>query len=510
MRELQNYSSTRIAKNTIALYIRSFISMLITLYASRILLKNLGIDDFGIYNVVGGVVMLFSFLNSSFIVSTQRFLNYEMGRGNYRLINKIFCTSVNIQIVVAIGIFIVGEIIGLFMLYNYLSIPEGRIYVAFWVLQFSILTLVINILSVPYNAFIIAKEDMKSFAYIDILNALLRLLVVFIIGLFGGDKLFLYALLILFVQIIIRLIYSIYCNHKYSETKYHFYWEAGITKEMLLFSSWTSLSAVTYLMNNYGMSVLYNIFYGVAVNAAIGISNQINAAIWGLMGNFTTSFNPQITKNYASGDWDRVKLLHFTGSKFSFFLVSALIAPIILNIDSILHLWLIDVPLYTGMFSRIILCIALITSLTSTSNTLVRSTGRVKGYELILNSIIVTFLMLSFVCFKMQAPIYIPYVILIASSVFVSFFSAYRSCKSIAVSYKYYLYSVYFRMLLAFTIGMGIAFILQISKDGFYFLLLNIMSSVLIIALCNYFIGFDLKEKIFLRNSVSKLVSKVF
>lgn len=508
MRE-HNYSSARIAKNTIALYIRSFVSMLITLYASRILLKTLGVDDFGIYNVVGGVVMLFSFLNSSLVVSTQRFLNYEMGRGNYKRINDIFCTSVNIQLFVAVGIFIIGEVIGLFVLYNYLSIPEERIHIAFWVLQFSILTLVVNIISVPYNAFIIAKEDMKSFAYIDILNALLKLLVIFIIGLFGRDKLFLYALLILFVQIIIRIIYSIYCNQKYLETKFHFYWEGELMKEMLSFSSWTSLSAITYLLNNYGISILYNIFYGVAINAAIGIANQVNAAILGLVGNFTTSFNPQITKNYASGDWDRVELLHFTGSKFSFFLMSILAAPIILNVDSILYLWLDNVPPHTGAFSQIILCIALITSLTSTSNTLVRSTGRIKGYELILNSIIVFFLILSFVCFKLHTSIYVPYMMLIVSSIFVSFFVAYRSCKCVKVSCKCYLYSVHFRMLMAFVVGMCIAFVLQFDKNGFCFLILNVASSIFIIALCEYLLGFNLKEKMFLRHSMSNLLSKI-
>lgn len=484
--------------------------MLIALYTSRLLLATLGIDDFGVYNVVGGVVMLFSFLNATLTVSSQRFLNYEMGRGNDKQINDVFCTSVNIQILTAIVVFVIGEVLGLFMLYHYLSIPAERMFAAFWVLQFSLLTLVVNILSVPYNAFIIAKEDMKSFAYIDILNSLLKLSVVFIIISFGGDKLILYSLLILLVQILIRCIYSLYCNRKYSEVKYRFYRNDEQMKSMLVFSSWTSLSGITSLLNNYGIGILYNMFYGVAVNAAIGISNQIYSAVWTLLGNFTTSFNPQITKNYASGDWNRVKQLHLTGSKFSFFLMSLFSMPIILNIEPILKLWLTNVPPYTGMFTQIILCIALISSLTSTSNTLVRSTGKIKSYELMLNGIIAFFFLLSFICFKLDCPLYMPYIMLILSSITLSLFEAFRSCRCIGIPYRIYLFSVHFKMLFALLVGIAIAYLFQFKKEGIIFLCLQILFVIFIVASCEYFIGFNSQEKKFLKQSISKVWNKFF
>lgn len=382
-------------------------------------------------------------------------------------------------------------------------------FAAFWVLQFSILTLIVNILSVPYNAFIIAKEDMKSFAYIDILASVLKLLAVLAIITFVGDRLIFYALLILLVQIIIRFIYSFYCNHKYAEVKYHFCRNDKLMKEMLSFSSWTSLSGITSLLNNYGIGILYNMFYGVAVNAAIGISNQIHAAVWTLLGNFTTSFNPQITKNYASGDWNRVKQLHFTGAKLSFFLMSLLSVPIILNTKHLLGLWLIDVPPYTDVFTQIILCIALISSLTSTSNTLVRSTGKIKSYELILNGIIVFFFFLSFICFRLHFPLYVPYLMLLFSSLVISLFQTYKSCRCVGFSYGYYLYSVHFRMLLALSVALIIVCTCQSEQEG-ELLVLRLLYAIFTVALCEYFIGFNSYEKVFLKQVVSKLLNKLF
>lgn len=350
---------------------------------------------------------------------------------------------------------------------------------------------------------------MKSFAYIDILGSILKLSAVFAVITFVGDRLIFYALLILLVQIIIRFIYSFYCNHKYAEVKYHFCRNDKLMKEMLSFSSWTSLSGITSLLNNYGIGILYNMFYGVAVNAAIGISNQIHAAVWTLLGNFTTSFNPQITKNYASGDWNRVKQLHFTGAKLSFFLMSLLSVPIILNTKHLLGLWLIDVPPYTDVFTQIILCIALISSLTSTSNTLVRSTGKIKSYELILNGIIVFFFFLSFICFRLHFPLYVPYLMLLFSSLVISLFQTYKSCRCVGFSYGYYLYSVHFRMLLALSVALIIVCTCQSEQEG-ELLVLRLLYAIFTVALCEYFIGFNSYEKVFLKQVVSKLLNKLF
>ena len=321
--------------------------MLIALYSSRLLLQILGVEDFGVYNAVGGMVMLFSFLNASLTIVSQRYLNYEMGRRNQDMVNKVFCMSVNILFLLAVLMTVVSEIGGLTLLYHYLSIPIGRKDAAFVVLQFSVISLFVTIISVPYNAMIVAKEDMKSFAYIDICCSFLKLLAVYSLKYIGYDNLIVYAFLILLVQIGCGLAYALVCHHKYTEVHFHFIWDTDLFRQMLTFSGWTSLSAMTMIAKNQGIAVFYNAFYGVIASAAIGIANQVNNALNTLVSNFTTSFNPQITKNYASGNWAQCRKLHVSGPKFSFFLISIAATPFFMFGPYILQLWLDKVPDYT-------------------------------------------------------------------------------------------------------------------------------------------------------------------
>ena len=485
--------------------------MLIGIYASRVLLQVLGVEDFGIYNIVGGVVVLFSVFNTSFTVSIQRYMNYEMGKNNLNGVHEIFCTAINIQILMAILIFIIGEIGGLFLLYNYLSISEDRLDAAFWVLQFSILTLVVNLISIPYNALIIAKEEMKSFAYIDMLGSILKLSAIYLTNINKNspiDKLIVYALFIFISQIIIRFIYSWYCKNKFSETKYKFHLNYELIKEMLRFSSWTSLSAVSFLLINQGINILYNRFYGVTINASLGIANQVNAAINGLVSNFTTSLNPQITKSYAAGDLQTVQKLHVAGPKLAFCLMAIVSAPIILNIDYILHLWLVNVPPHTNIFIIIILYRSLTSSLVTTSNTIVRSTGKVKSYELCLNGISILFFIASYLFFKIDSDIYMPFLMLLISQLFVNIYVIYRSCKSIHMKYQYYLVDVFLRMILPFTIC--IIVLKLILKNSFTFIdfILQSFISIITIILSEYFIGLNKEERLYIKKIISKVIYK--
>lgn len=507
----KNFSSNRIAKNTIVLYIRTIVSMLIGIYASRVLLQVLGIEDFGIYNIVGGVVVLFSVFNSSFTVSIQRYMNYEMGRNNPNGVHEVFCTAINIQVLMALIIFTIGEIGGLFLLYNYLTISQERLTAAFWVLQFSILTLGINLISIPYNALIIAKEDMKSFAYIDMLGSILKLCAIYLTDIFKNDytdKLIVYALLIFISQIIIRFIYSWYCNKKFSESQYKFYINKELVKEMLGFSSWTSLSAISYLFVNQGINILYNRFYGVTINASLGIANQVNAAINGLVSNFTTSLNPQITKSYAAGDLQTVQKLHVAGPKLAFCLMAIVSAPIILNIDYILHLWLLNVPSHTNIFIIIILYRSLINSLVTTSNTVVRSTGKVKSYELCLNGISILFFITSYFFFKIDSDIYTPFLMLLISQLFVNIYVIHRSCKSIHMKYQFYLVNVFLRMILPFTICIIILKLILDNSNNFIDFILQSFISMIAITLSEYFVGLNKEEKLYIRKIISKVIHK--
>lgn len=506
-----NYSSARIATNTIALYIRTFFSMLIGLYASRVLLNVLGVDDFGIYNVLGSAVTMFSFLNASMMVSSQRFMSYELGKGNQDNVNNVFCTSINMQVIISVILFIMTEFVGCYLLYHYLKIPVNRLPAAFWVLQFSILALVVNILSVPYNALIVAKEDMKSFAYIDILKSLLQLSVIFVIEYsnFGFDKLILYALLIFIVQIVIRIIYSSYCGKKYFEAKYRLYVDKQLLKSMLSFASWTTLSGISVVVINQGIGILYNMFYGVTINAAIGIANQINAGALAVISNFSTSFTPQITKNYAIENWNIVRKLHFTGSKLAFVLFSMVAIPIIINIDYILLLWLKNVPTYTAGFVRIILFITLITTLTTTANTIVRSTGRVRNYELTINFFVFVSFILCYIFMRYTSQIYLPYMTFVVNVCATSIFMTIYSCHCINARFKDYFFTVHLRMLLPVGIATFISWLIKPEDYNSFKLMFHVAFTILSLVTLSYYIGLTSAEKTFMKNLFYNMYRKI-
>ena len=504
-----NNTFTRIGKNTVVLYCRSIIAMFISLYTSRVLLQVIGIDDFGIYNVVGGMVMLFSFLNVALMVSTQRFMNMEMGCGKTERVNLVFCTSVNIQLLMAVLITVGGEVIGTYLLYNYLSIPANRINAAFWVLQFSIVTLLFSIISVPYNALIMAKEEFRSFAYIDILGYLLKLFAVIFISYYGGDRLIVYALLIMLAQVVIRFIYSFYCNYRFPESHYKWKIDSVLTKKMLSFSSWTTLSGISSLAYQQGIGVLYNAFYGVAINAAVGVAQQINAAVNTLVSNFTTAFYPQMTKGYAAKDWDKVKAMHFTGPKLAFCIMSVMVVPLMLNLNYILKLWLDEVPLHTTMFIRMILCSSLITILATTSNTLVRATGKIRTYEITLNTIIWLFFLIIYICFKLDMNIYVPYSIMVVNSLITSLYIANYSCRCIGVKGIEYYRSVHLPMIISLLMGFTLAFYLLPESESLLSLSLNVVITISIVIFCNYTLGLNGTERKFVIQVMRRMINKL-
>lgn len=503
-----NFSPSRIIKNTLTLYFRSIISMIIGLYSSRVLLKVLGVEDFGIYQAVGGMVVMFGFLNSTMSVSSQRFLNYEMGKNNTKGVLDVFCMSINIQILIASLMCVLCEIIGLYALYNFLSIPKERVDAAWWVLHFSIITLFISIISVPYNAIIIAKEDMKSFAYIDIIGSLLKLLAIIILVFIPFDYLIIYSALMVLIQLLIRFMYTYTCNHKYNEIKYHFYWNKELFLKMIGFSGWTTLSSVIYIIRGQGISVLYNSFYGVIISAAIGITNQVNNAITTLVNNFTTSFNPQITKSYAGNNWENCSRLHLSGPKFSFFLVSIISAPIFLNTDYILFLWLNKVPNYTAGFIWLILIEIMLRSLISTSNTVIRSTGRVKLFEILSCLIQLVFILLAYLCFVFTKEVYLPFICIVLSILFLSIYLIFHSCKILNIDPLKYFCDVYLRMILPYIIIMIPMYILIPKANSLNNLLLQSIFIVIILFIINYIFCFNRLEKEFLKKTINKFIRK--
>ena len=374
--------------------------MVVSLYTSRVVLYQLGIEDYGIYNVVGGVVVMFSFLNSAMSSATQRYLAFELGRGNTEQLKRIFTTSIHIHILIAIIVLILSETVGLWLLYNKMTIPLDRMDVSFWVFQFSVVSTIVMFISVPYNATIIAHEKMAAFAYISIFEVLLKLLIVYLLLIIKIDKLFLYSLLMLGVQILIRIIYGIYCKLHFEEARYHFAWNGRLFKEMLNFSTWNLFGNMAQVAFTQGGNILLNIFFGPAVNAARGIAVQVQGTVSQFSSGFQTALNPQITKSYAVNDFRYMHSLIYRSSRFTFILLYCICLPVFMETDMMLELWLKEVPEYSSTFLRIILSITIIDSMANSLMVSAQATGRVKKYQSVVGGILLMILPISYVVLK--------------------------------------------------------------------------------------------------------------
>lgn len=380
-------NNKRIAKNTILLYMRMLVLMLISLYTSRVILRTLGVEDYGIYNVVGGVIAMFSILSRSISSAISRFITFELGRGDFDKLKKIFSTSVTIQIGIAIVIFILTELIGVWFLNTHLNISPERLVAANWVLQCSIATFIIDLISIPYNAAIIAHEDMKAFAYISLLEAVAKLMVVLVLQSVLWDKLIVYSLLLLLVSFFVRVTYGIYCKRHFQECKYEFVLDKPLLKEMTGFSVWNFIGTTSAILKGQGVNIAINIFCGPAVNAARGLAAQINNQVRGFATNFMTALNPQITKSYASEQRESMMTLIVQGGRFSFYILLIIALPIIIKADVILSLWLKEVPEHTVLFVQLALIEAVIDSISGPLITAMMATGKIRNYQIIVGGI---------------------------------------------------------------------------------------------------------------------------
>lgn len=323
--------SKRLAKNTVLLYVRMLLTMFIGLYTSRVVLHALGVEDYGIYNVVGGLVTMFTVLSGSLSAAISRFITFELGKGNKDRLKRVFSTSINIQFILIAFIVVLMETIGLWFLNYKMVISAERLTAANWVFQFSVFTFAMNLWSVPYNAAIIAHEKMSAFAYIGILDSLCRLGVAFMITYSNFDHLIYYALLLMIVGIIIRLIYGFYCKRNFDETIYHFVLDKSLLNDMFSFAGWNFIGAAAGVCRTTGVNILINLFYGANVNAARGLSVQLNNAISGFANNFMTALNPQITKAYAEEDFHYMNMLLFKGTKLAYFLLMLISMPVLIQ-----------------------------------------------------------------------------------------------------------------------------------------------------------------------------------
>lgn len=504
-------NNKRIAKNTILLYIRMLFIMIISLFTSRINLQSLGAEDFGIYNVVGGVVAMFSVFSGSLATAISRFITFELGKNDNERLNKVFSTAVSIQIVLAAFIIIIAEIVGVCFLNNKMVIPENRLHAANWVLQLSIFSFAVNLISVPYNAAIIAHEKMSAFAYISIFEVVMKLIICYSLFISPVDKLITFAVLLFILSISLRLIYGIYCKKHFTECQYNLILDKKLFKDIAGFAGWSSFTLVAYSLYNSGLNILLNLFFGPVVNAARGIAVQVQNAVQGFSRNFQTAINPQIIKSYAEGDLQRVYSLIFLGSKYSFFLMFFLSLPIILETDTILSIWLKDVPAHTVIFVRLILVIVTIDSIGGPLYCAQQATGKIRNFQLLTGTLMLLILPISYIALKLGAKAEAVYIVYISILSIVQLLSIILIHRMIKMPLNIYLKKVGLKIIyvVASSIIIPLFAYVYLPNNVSSFIIICILS-FLSVLISIYLFGLSTKERIFLKSRIMTIYKNYF
>ena len=501
--------SKRIAKNTLVLYFRMLFLMAISLYTSRVVLKALGIDDYGIYNVVGGFVAMFSIISGSLSASITRFLNYEMGLGINSRLNRIFSSSVTIQIILAFIILLLAETIGLWFLNNKLQIPIARLEATNWVYQLSLITFVVNLLSIPYNAAIIAHEKMSAFAYIGIFEGISKLGIAFLILHSNYDNLVLYAILMCILSFIVRLIYGWYCGCNFAECKVSLIFDKSLFKQIFSFAGWNFIGAIAGVLRDQGGNVIINIFCGPSVNAARGISSQVNTAVLSFVTSFTMALNPQITQSYSSHNRDYMKILMFQGAKFSYFVLLLLSLPIIFNTPYILKIWLNDFPDYTVIFVRLTLILSMWESIASPISTGLLATGNIKWYQIAVGGINLLNLPVSYIFLRLG---FSPEIVLLVAiflgqaTLFLRIFFVQRLLSFRASDF---IHTVYLKLILVSGASCLLpSYFSYVMPESFLSLIFSSVVCLFSTVLSIYYLGCCKEEQLFVIDKINKIIKK--
>ena len=504
-------NNKRIAKNTLLLYVRMLFTMAVSLFTSRVILNTLGVEDYGINNVVGGIVTMFSVLSGSLSASISRFITFELGKGNLQRLKTVFSTGVNIQLGMSLLVVILAEAVGIWFLNTKMNIPVERLNAANWVFQCAILTFVLNLLSVPYNAAIIAHEKMSAFAYISVLEVTLKLIIVYMLTVSPFDRLKTYAVLLLCVGVVIRFIYGYYCKRHFEECTYHFVFDKLILKEMTGFAGWNFLGNGAYMLNTQGVNILMNLYFGVAVNAARGVATQVDAALKQFVNNFTTAVNPQITKSYAQGDLDYMHKLVCRSAKFSAFLMMFFAVPIILETNTILTIWLKTVPDYAVIFLQwIIISSFMDTVLANSLVTSMFATGKIKRYQIIVTTVGCLVFPLSWIAFKLGFEPQVGYILYFIIYTILLFVRLYLLKDMVKLPVMMYIREVLYKLAPVIVVGFAIPGILILTMDaGWLRLILVCLLSVLVTAASEYFIGLSNKEKDFVAEKIKLVIGKI-
>lgn len=503
-------NNSRIAKNTLFLYFRMIFIMLVSLFTSRVVLAALGVESFGVYNVVGGVVASLSFLNSSLGASTQRFLNYEMGLKDNADLSKIFSNAVNAHIIIGIVTLLLLETAGLWFVLNKLDIPESNLQAAFWVYQASIASVFITVISTPYNAAIVAHERMGVFAYFSILECLLKLGVVYLLLILPFDRLLVYGLLLLGVTAVMQAIYVFYCIRKFNECSYHWNWDKSLVKKMFSFTGWMFFGCITDMLSGQGINMLVNIFFGPVFNASRAIAYQVFNAVHAFLTNFMTAVKPQIVKSYAANNKDYAFKLVFSSTKLSFYLLFFLTMPLFLHMDLILKLWLKNVPEMATLFTRLVLVDLWIRAIYTPMAQINQASGKIRSYQLAISIIFLLIFVFTLVLFEFGLPVYYAFIVSIVMNI-IGIFTRLAILRKengfpIAAFVKKAVLPLIPIALITFLIP-------HLLITNFNYSVLNIIVSTILgeigLVVSIWFIGLNNREKEFIADKVSKLRRKI-
>ena len=498
----------RIAKNSFYLYLRMFVLLLVGLFTSRVTLIALGVSDYGINNVVAGIVSMFVFINYAMINSTQRYITYELGQGDMKRLNIIFSTSLNIHAIISIIIVVLSETVGLWFLYNKMVIPPDRMNAAFWIFQLSIISCVVGIMSVPYDALIVAHERMSAFAYISLLDALFRLIIVFLLTIYDGDRLILFGILVLIVSIIDRIIYGQYCLRKFPESKYHFTMDRPLTKDMTKFAMLNLLGNLSWVCYTQGLNLLLNVFFNPVVNAARGLSVTIQTVISNFSVNIENSIKPQITKSYAQNNLPRMHQLICASARMSFFVLLLISLPILLEIEQILDIWLAEVPAHTANFVRFTILILLTDAWAAPLLTAVQATGNLKVYQLTVSLLNLLILPLSYISLLVYPKPEIVFVICLIIAIITQFLKLVIVGRQIHLSLRYYLRTVFVRTLIVALLSSAITIPLQLLfESNIVRLFFLTLCSCIVVIILIWLIGINREERYLIQSKVRSYIS---
>lgn len=497
----QSENTKRIAKNTLMLYVRMLFSMLVSLYTSRVVLNTLGVEDYGIYNVVGGFVAMFSLISNSLSSSTSRFLTFELGKGNAERLKQVFSTSLAIHVVLIAVILVLMETIGVWFLNARMTIPSERLYAANWVFQASVLSFLFRLFSVSYNAAIMAHERMKAFAYIGILDVILRLLIVLFIAhsSWRFDRLIVYAWLLVVVSISMQGIYLCYCKRNFEECRLRLHFDKECWREMSAFAGWNFIGCTAGLLKDQGVNILLNLFVGPVLNAARGIAMSVNTAIGNFSGNFMAALNPQITKSYAAGEHSYMMSLVERGSRFSFYILLVLALPVLMETDFVLTLWLKQYPAHTVNFVRLVLLLSMLDILSNTLITLQTATGRIRNYQLAVGGMLMLNFPLSYICLWIGLPPESVLFVALSVSLGCLMLRLLFLKRMVALSVRNYLYNVCLNVFLVFLAASVIPAMLWIRmEEGWLRFVFVTIFCIICSLLAIYKIGCSVSERQFM------------